>query len=129
MKPSQIHKFNKTSIFRNLTSLSFYTYRKQPPKIEDQGIFSWLKPVLSSKEEELIEKIGLDAVMFLRFITMCRNLFFWLFLIGLGAIGVNIYGTIKNRKEFPKTDNPLKYLSITFLRQKEVSKVKKKNIL
>ncbi|RIA90619.1 hypothetical protein C1645_823153 [Glomus cerebriforme] len=90
--------------------------KKQPPKIENQGIFAWIRPVLSSSEELLIEKIGLDAVMFLRFIQMCRNMFLWLFFLGLAIIGVNLYGTKQDRNQFPKTDNPLQYLSISFLK-------------
>lgn len=91
--------------------------KKQPPKIENQGLFSWVGPVRSLTDNELIDKIGLDAVMFLRFINMCRNMFFWLFIIGLAIIGTNIFGTIQDRKGLPKTDNPLKYLSISYLRK------------
>lgn len=54
--------------------------------------------------------------MFLRFIRMCRNMFLWLFLLGLAIAGANLYGTRQDRKQFPKTDNPLQYLSISFLR-------------
>ncbi|CAI2170436.1 19995_t:CDS:2 [Funneliformis geosporum] len=92
--------------------------KKQPPKIENHGLFSWVRPVMSSTDDELIEKIGLDAVMFLRFIKMCRNMFCWLFIIGLAVIATNIFGTIQDRKGFPATDNPLKYLSISYLRKK-----------
>ena len=53
-----------------------------PPPIE-KGIFSWLKPVLKTKEEDLVDRIGLDATIFLRFTRMLRNLFLALSLIGL----------------------------------------------
>lgn len=53
-----------------------------PPPIE-KGIFSWMKPVLRTKEEDLVDRIGLDATIFLRFTRMLRNLFLTLSLIGL----------------------------------------------
>ena len=52
-----------------------------PPPIDD-GMFSWLKPVWQCSDEYLLEKIGLDAVLFLRFWRMCRNIFICL---GIGS--------------------------------------------
>lgn len=42
-----------------------------------------MKPVLRTKEEDLVDRIGLDATIFLRFTRMLRNLFLSLSLIGL----------------------------------------------
>ncbi|ERF71770.1 hypothetical protein EPUS_01685 [Endocarpon pusillum Z07020] len=53
-----------------------------PPPIE-KGIFSWMKPVLRTKEADLVDRMGLDATIFLRFTRMLRNLFLVLSLIGL----------------------------------------------
>ncbi|KAH9944775.1 DUF221-domain-containing protein [Amylocystis lapponica] len=47
---------------------------KVPPRIAD-GIFGWVSPLIHTKEPELVEKIGLDAAIFLRFLRMCRFLF------------------------------------------------------
>ncbi|KAA1119199.1 hypothetical protein PGT21_017621 [Puccinia graminis f. sp. tritici] len=44
---------------------------KRPPKLED-GLFDWLKPLSKATENELLAQIGLDAVVFLRFLRMCR---------------------------------------------------------
>lgn len=44
---------------------------KRPPKLDD-GLLSWLTPLAKVTEDELIIKIGLDAVVFLRFLRMCR---------------------------------------------------------
>ncbi|RHZ87104.1 hypothetical protein Glove_40g12 [Diversispora epigaea] len=91
--------------------------KKQPPKIEN-GLFSWVKPVWNTPESLLIEKIGLDAVMFIRFITLCRNLFLWFFILGCAIIvPINVYGTLQDRGNLPSTDNPLAILSIAFLKQ------------
>lgn len=48
-----------------------------------KGPFSWIKPVAKAKEEMLLEKLGLDAVIFLRFARMLRNIFCVLAVIGL----------------------------------------------
>jgi calcium permeable stress-gated cation channel len=42
-----------------------------------------MKPVLKTKEDDLVDRIGLDATIFLRFTRMLRNLFLALSLIGL----------------------------------------------
>lgn len=44
-------------------------------------------------EQELVKKIGLDAVIFLRFIRMLRNVFLVFSIIGLGIfIPLNVVG-------------------------------------
>lgn len=61
-----------------------------------KGIFSWFGPVYKAKESVLVDKIGLDAVIFLRFTRMLRNMFISLSLIGLLVmIPVNI--TMRNK--------------------------------
>lgn len=50
-----------------------------------------MKPVLKTKESDLAETIGLDAIIFLRFAKMCRNIFLVLTVIGcLVMIPINI---------------------------------------
>lgn len=63
-----------------------------PPPI-GKGIFAWVEPVRKTKEDELVEKVGLDAAIFLRFTRMCRNIFLILTVVGCGiVIPVNILG-------------------------------------
>lgn len=57
--------------------------RALPPM--GSGLFGWVKPVWHAKEDLLVEKIGLDAVVFLRFTRMLRNIF-----LILGVVGVAI---------------------------------------
>ena len=52
----------------------YYTGDKRPPRIKS-GFFSWLPPLIYAKEPELLEKIGPDAVVFLRFLRLMRWLF------------------------------------------------------
>ncbi|KAG8927697.1 hypothetical protein FRC01_007066 [Tulasnella sp. 417] len=49
--------------------------KKRPPKV-GKGPFEWLPPLMHTKEPELLETIGLDAVALLRFLQLLR----WLFL-------------------------------------------------
>ena len=51
-----------------------------------RGIFAWVKPVLRTKEEDLIINIGLDATVFLRVLRMCRNIFLVLTVLGCGIL-------------------------------------------
>ena len=63
-----------------------------PPPI-GKGIADWVKPVTQTREQQLVDKIGLDAVVFLRFTHMCRNMFVVLTIVGCAIIiPVNIKG-------------------------------------
>lgn len=62
-----------------------YTDTSHAPPPVGSGPFSWVVPVAKAKEDMLLEKLGLDAVVFLRFARMLRNIF-----CVLGAIGVAI---------------------------------------
>lgn len=52
-----------------------------PPPI-GKGYFAWITPVLKTKEQDLVDRVGLDAVVFLRFAKMCRNIFLVLSVLG-----------------------------------------------
>lgn len=55
--------------------------------------FSWLAAVKNVKEQDLVDTIGLDAVVFLRFLRMIRNIFVVLTIIGCGIlIPINVVG-------------------------------------
>ncbi|EXJ67479.1 uncharacterized protein A1O5_09492 [Cladophialophora psammophila CBS 110553] len=61
-----------------------------PPPL-GKGLFSWVAPVRKASEPFLMEKIGMDAVVFLRFTRMLRNMFLVLGIIGIVVmIPVNI---------------------------------------
>jgi hypothetical protein len=66
------------SILRPTNSLiyqpkvKYATDEKRPPKI-GKGWFDWVAPVWHTKEAEIMEKSGLDAVAYLRFLRMMRN--------------------------------------------------------
>lgn len=67
-----------------------------------RGFFSWIRPVFRTKESQLVECIGLDATIFLRFTKMCRNIFVVLSIIGcLVMIPINI--TQSGHNDFTKT--------------------------
>ena len=59
--------------------------RHAPPPI-DKGFLSWIKPIRDVKEAALVEEIGVDAVIFLRFLKMTRNIFLCLTVVGCGML-------------------------------------------
>ncbi|KAJ6167069.1 hypothetical protein N7470_002516 [Penicillium chermesinum] len=56
--------------------------KKHSPPPVGKGFFSWIRPVIYTREPQLVETVGLDATIFLRFTKMCRNIFIFLSLIG-----------------------------------------------
>lgn len=93
------------SLFRPRHSLVYapkikHADAKHAPPPIDKGIFSWMKPVLKTNEGDLVDRIGLDATIFLRFTRMLRNLFLALSLIGLLiTIPVNVSLSDDNIKQ------------------------------
>jgi len=67
---------------------------QNPPPIDD-GVFGWLKPVYKYSDDMLLDKIGLDAVVFLRFWRMCRNIFICL---GVGSCVIIPFNVIVGLK-------------------------------
>jgi len=66
---------------------------KHAPPPLGRGFFSWLKSARGGDEQQLVERIGLDAVVFLRFIRMLRNIFLLLTVVGCGVlIPINVVG-------------------------------------
>ena len=66
---------------------------KHRPLPLEKGPFDWIKAITKAKEQDLVDKIGLDAVLFMRFLRMLRNMFVVLSIIGCGIlIPVNIVG-------------------------------------
>lgn len=53
--------------------VKYHVGDKKPPRISD-SLLGWLPPLVRTKEPELLDKVGLDAVTFLRFIRMMRSL-------------------------------------------------------
>lgn len=73
-----------------------------------KGLFAWVKPIITTKEDALVEKIGLDATIFLRFTKMCRNIFLVLSLVGCAIlIPVNVAGGHQMYKQWDKSINGL----------------------
>ena len=72
--------------------------KNAPPPV-GKGYFSWLTPLVKCHEEDLLEKIGMDATIFLRFVRMCRTLFIILSVLGCCImIPVNVTCNLKQEK-------------------------------
>ncbi|KAI9725333.1 MAG: hypothetical protein M1828_003349 [Chrysothrix sp. TS-e1954] len=66
---------------------------KHAPPPLGNGLFSWIGPVQRAKEPFLVERIGVDAVIFLRFLRMLRNIFLVLTVLGCAVlIPINLGG-------------------------------------
>lgn len=64
------------------------------------GFLSWLPPLWRTTEDQLLDKVGLDAVAFLRFLRMISWLFLFVSVITCGAlIPVNISYNYKHVEE------------------------------
>ncbi|KAF9348695.1 hypothetical protein BGX26_012919 [Mortierella sp. AD094] len=85
---------------------------KRAPKL-DEGYFSWMGPVWSCPDEVLVEKIGLDAVVFIRFVRMCRNAFLIMAIVGCCVlIPINIIATKQAQKPGDQPTDRVSMLSI-----------------
>ncbi|CUA66982.1 putative protein C354,08c [Schizosaccharomyces pombe 972h-] [Rhizoctonia solani] len=83
---------------------------KSPPRI-NAGFFSWVSPLINVKEQELVDKIGLDAVTFLRFLRLLRWSFTGVAFVSVAGIGVFDY--VYNLKNVDAKDrNPLSMFTI-----------------
>ncbi|KAF1933928.1 DUF221-domain-containing protein [Didymella exigua CBS 183.55] len=76
---------------------------KHRPQPLANGPFDWIKAVTQTKEQELVDKIGLDAVLFMRFLRMIRNIFIALSVMGCAILipvciigGGNFYDQYSN---------------------------------
>lgn len=56
-----------------------------PPQI-GKGIFDWIAPVAKTKEQDFVDKVGLDAAVFMRTARMLRNIFTALSVVGCGIL-------------------------------------------
>ncbi|KAG8525948.1 uncharacterized protein KY384_000710 [Bacidia gigantensis] len=63
-----------------------YADDKHAPPVIGKGLTDWAPPLLKLREAELVEKIGLDATVFLRFTKMCRNMFGILTIVACGLV-------------------------------------------
>ncbi|KAJ7188651.1 hypothetical protein C8R46DRAFT_1055401 [Mycena filopes] len=65
--------------------VKYHVGDKSPPRIADT-FCGWLPPLLHSKEPELLDKLGLDAVAFLRFLRLMRAIFAGTALLGCAIL-------------------------------------------
>lgn len=65
--------------------VKYHVGEKSPPRISN-SVFGWLPPLYRTKEPELVEKLGLDAVTFLRFTRMMRMMFTCIALLGCAVL-------------------------------------------
>ena len=85
--------------------LKYADEKHVPPEIGN-GLFAWFAPVTTTKEALLVEKVGMDGALFLRFTRMCRNMFLALSIISIAVlIPANTIGSNKT----PQSDGADKF--------------------
>ncbi|KAI0310225.1 hypothetical protein OF83DRAFT_1272590 [Amylostereum chailletii] len=90
--------------------VKYHVGDKPPPRISS-GIFGWIAPLARTREPELLDKIGLDAVTFLRFLRMMRYSFSLIAILTC-AVLVPINVTYSLRHVDPKNRDLLSILTI-----------------
>ncbi|KAF2863830.1 DUF221-domain-containing protein [Piedraia hortae CBS 480.64] len=65
---------------------SKYTDSKHAPPPVNKGLFDWIPPLIRVSEQEMVETVGLDAALFMRFTHMLRTLFLALSVVGCGIL-------------------------------------------
>ncbi|KAM0714549.1 hypothetical protein Q7P37_009845 [Cladosporium fusiforme] len=83
---------------------------QKPP----DGVFTWLRPVWSTPDEHIIDRCGLDAYLFLRYIRMMLRIFLPVTLVALPVLVPTNYlsgelGTITSLNEFSISNVAPKY--------------------
>ncbi|KAK3621426.1 hypothetical protein LTR56_022820 [Elasticomyces elasticus] len=63
-----------------------YADSKHAPPPVEKGLFGWIPPLIRTKEQDLVDKVGLDAAIFMRFCRMLRNIFVTLTVVGCGVL-------------------------------------------
>ena len=63
-----------------------YADDKHAPPVLGKGLFDWTPPLYKLHEVDLVDKIGLDATIYLRFNKMLRNMFAAITVVAAGAI-------------------------------------------
>ncbi len=63
-----------------------YADQKHAPPTIGKGLFAWFGPVAKLGEPQMVEKIGLDGTVFLRFTKMCRDMFITVTVVCIGVI-------------------------------------------
>lgn len=67
----------------------------EPP---GKNIFAWIFRVMRTKEETLVDKLGIDAAVYVRFEMMLRNAFLIFSVVGCAvAIPINVYFNIHSK--------------------------------
>lgn len=60
-----------------------YADSKHAPPPVSKGLFGWIPPILRTKEQDLVERVGLDAAVFMRVCRMLRNIFSIVAVLGM----------------------------------------------
>lgn len=63
-----------------------FSDKKHKPDALGKGVFFWIKKIVTLKEDEILEKTGLDALVYIKFVKLCRNIFVLFAIVGCAVI-------------------------------------------
>ncbi|KAK4619650.1 hypothetical protein CLAFUW4_11581 [Fulvia fulva] len=73
-----------------------YADAKHAPPPVPKGLFAWIPPLIKTKEQDIVERVGLDAAVFMRVNRMLRNVFAIIAVLGCAIIiPANLVGASK----------------------------------
>ena len=76
-----------------------YADEKHAPPVIGKGLLDWTPPLYRLHEAQLVDKIGLDATIYLRFQKMLRNMFAVVTIVAVGVImPTNIITGMKSKE-------------------------------
>ena len=76
--------------------MKYHVGQKTPPRTSP-GLLGWISPLIHTKEPELVDKIGLDAATYLRFLRMMRTAFSLVAILTCAIlIPINVTYNLKN---------------------------------
>jgi calcium permeable stress-gated cation channel len=106
------------SILRPLNLLVYEprtVYAEKKPQKLGSRFFAWLKPILLFKELKGMDDIGLDAIMFLRFVLLGFKFFTAATVASLLLIAIHIYAPNITKMDFVDVEEQLANPALTLL--------------
>ncbi|KAJ8098653.1 hypothetical protein POJ06DRAFT_225501 [Lipomyces tetrasporus] len=85
----------KTRLGRATNAMSIAS-SSSPPRLQP-GIFGWMRQIYNLSEHQLLDIMGLDMVVYLKFMHMCSYIFLCLSFLGIVvAIPINVTFSLRN---------------------------------
>ncbi|KAI8869634.1 hypothetical protein GQ42DRAFT_123439, partial [Ramicandelaber brevisporus] len=86
---------------------------KRPPKLPD-SLFGWFLPIWHANDRDILHVSGTDALIFLRFLRLCRKMLGFMAVLGLGALmPFNYFGGDTSKINHDPSQFPIMALTLS----------------